>query len=283
MMFDINHRRLATSNKDIWPDLPSPHISVILTSHNNSHELLHVLHSWSAGQDLPFEILVADDGSSDDTLSICRQRWPFECRYIWKPNRGFHMSKMLNLGIRLAQSDNIFISDTGCLAFPGLLAEHLKHLKPGILVGGNCTQCDDTTILDYPPEQMAIRGILQSILTTSCLRHDPRESRHVPLTEITHTDITANTLCISTTTNISFHRSGWYDLGGYDETYTHYGFQDYEFGYRWFASGRTGLFAPQARNINIGYGERKLVHPDNAHRFEALTGWRLPTEIVSAA
>jgi len=95
-------------------------LSVILPTRNRSASLRVFLRSV-AQQNLPredYEVIVIDDGSSDDTPAVLEERWPFTLRTIRHANKG------------AVESRNIAAASAGGRATPSMF-ETQWTLSPG--------------------------------------------------------------------------------------------------------------------------------------------------------
>jgi glycosyltransferase involved in cell wall biosynthesis len=105
-------------------------ISVIIPTWNRAARLANALQSVFA-QTLPAaEVIVVDDGSTDDTRRLVRSRFP-DARYIYQSNRG--VSRARNTGIQAASGDWIALLDSDDHWFPDKLALQCErlHARPG--------------------------------------------------------------------------------------------------------------------------------------------------------
>ena len=102
--------------------------SVVIPTYNRSALLRDTLASLER-QDAPagsFEVIVADDGSSDDTEQVARrsaERAPV--RYVWQPDEGHRPGAARNLGAAAARGKVLIFLDTGTVAGPEFVAGHL--------------------------------------------------------------------------------------------------------------------------------------------------------------
>lgn len=110
-----------------------PSASVIIPTYNRSRLLAMTLESLAA-QDLPaerFEVIVVDDGSSDDTAAVVdRYRDRLRLSYHFQPDEGYRGALARNVGIQHATGQVCIFMDDGVLLHSGAVAAHLDaHLK----------------------------------------------------------------------------------------------------------------------------------------------------------
>ena len=84
-------------------------ISVIIPSWNRADRLAAALDSVYAQSVAPHEIIVVDDGSTDDTRELLGRHYP-DVHYIFQQNKG--VSQARNTGIRAASGDWIALLDS---------------------------------------------------------------------------------------------------------------------------------------------------------------------------
>jgi glycosyltransferase involved in cell wall biosynthesis len=72
------------------------------------------------------ELLVVDDGSTDDTVSIIKSVWKSRSRIILGPEMG--LGAALSLGVREAENEFIARSDQDDVSSPRRIEKQLKHL-----------------------------------------------------------------------------------------------------------------------------------------------------------
>ena len=85
-----------------------PLISCIVPVFNGERFLAEALNSIMAQTYKPLEVIVADDGSSDETASVARG-YGAQVRYLWQPNQGPAAAR--NLGLSRAQGDFLAFLD----------------------------------------------------------------------------------------------------------------------------------------------------------------------------
>ena len=98
-----------------------PEVSIIIATYNRAHLLPATLESIFDQRFQDFEVVVVDDGSTDDTRQAL-QRYKSRLRYVYQENRG--PSAARNLGVQHAAAPWISIQDSDDLC----AANHLETL-----------------------------------------------------------------------------------------------------------------------------------------------------------
>ena len=130
----------------ITEDLPT--VSVIIPTYNRKDMLRDTLHSL-ARQTYPndcFEVIIVDDGSTDGTEEIERERFPFTLRYFRQTNQGATAAR--NLAARQSGADVLVFLDDDILVEPDYLTFLIREQatsRQRIVVGTVSIQCDEAT------------------------------------------------------------------------------------------------------------------------------------------
>ena len=114
-------------------------ISLIVTTYNWKEALALCLESVLAQTRLPDEIVVADDGSRQETAELIRaymQKSPVPLIHVWHPDEGFQLSKIRNRGIADARGDYIVQLDGDMIANRFFIEDHGRIAKANTLVQG---------------------------------------------------------------------------------------------------------------------------------------------------
>lgn len=110
-----------------------PKVSIIVPAYNSARTLAETLASLTAQTFADFEIVVVDDGSTDDTAKIARAHVDPRLRLVRQINRGLAGAR--NSGIAHARGVYIGFCDADDLWMPDKLATHVAHLDANPLVG----------------------------------------------------------------------------------------------------------------------------------------------------
>ncbi len=116
-------------------------ISVIVTTYNWPYALRAVLNALIEQKtNYPFEIIVADDGSNDETAQLIRSvksRASVPILHIWQPDEGFRAAAIRNKAILVADGDYIVFLDGDCIPRENYIASHRRLAEPNTFVAGN--------------------------------------------------------------------------------------------------------------------------------------------------
>lgn len=119
--------------------MPSvPLISVVIPSYNSARLLPETLESILAQDVRELEMIIVDDGSTDDTANIIRPYLNSRVRYLHLENSG-GPSRPRNVGIRHARGRFIALFDSDDVMLPGKLQNSLHAFERAPSSGFLCT------------------------------------------------------------------------------------------------------------------------------------------------
>jgi len=136
-----------------------PFVSVVIPTHNYGRFICETIESALAQSYSPIEIVVVDDGSTDDTpqrLAVYGHR----VRYIYQPNRG--VSAARNNGIAAARGELIAILDSDDLWLPEKLEQQVavwvREPDSGLVATERFAIDETGRRLDYDKERCSREG-----------------------------------------------------------------------------------------------------------------------------
>lgn len=100
-------------------------VSIIIPAFNRSALLMRAMESVYRQTFVDFELIVVDDGSTDETAEMIRQQYP-EVNYIYQANAG--VSSARNKGLEVAKGDWIAFLDSDDEWMPHKLEKQLELL-----------------------------------------------------------------------------------------------------------------------------------------------------------
>ncbi len=133
--------------------MSTPLISVVIPSYNHAHFIGEAIASALAQNYARIEVIVVNDGSSDDTAKVAA-RFP-EVRYVEQPNRGLAAAR--NAGLALCRGELVVFLDADDRLLPGALDTGMRaiagHPAAGFAAGYSRFVSRDGTALptDQPP------------------------------------------------------------------------------------------------------------------------------------
>ncbi|MEJ7590787.1 MAG: glycosyltransferase [Planctomycetaceae bacterium] len=119
----------------------TPRVSVVVCTYNGGRTLEQCVRSLEDLDYPDFEIIVVDDGSTDNTAEILQQF--SEIRIIRQPNRG--LSAARNVGLDAASGSIVAYTDSDCFVdcdWLTLLVQQLEHSGASAVGGPNLTPDD---------------------------------------------------------------------------------------------------------------------------------------------
>jgi MoaA/NifB/PqqE/SkfB family radical SAM enzyme/GT2 family glycosyltransferase len=214
-----------------------PIVSVIIPTFNRSKILQNTLVSLFNQTFKGFEVIVVDDGSTDETFDMVKGlNPPFRLRYFIQDDRGYGPGRARNIGTIYAEGEIMLYLDSDVICDPRNLEEHVKvHAKykrmynHDVLVIGKRLDMHTTTAIhkQLTPETIlndfdAVRRIparpdLREDFFKWC--NDDPSSFHAPWHMIF-------------TNNISVKRRHMLSTGLIDESFVFWSIEDQELGYR---------------------------------------------------
>jgi glycosyltransferase involved in cell wall biosynthesis len=237
-------------------------ISVIVPTYNRAQQLSYTLTSL-ANQALgraDFEVVVVDDGSSDDTFQVVKGfEHQINVKYVYQADRGYCVSSARNLGIRVADGTYCMFIDSGIIVKSDCLYQHLTRHRQ---------QKTETAIIGYTYGWGAQEGELEKAINP----HDADGSIARLMALGTIYDIRENifrkynyrieSLSAPWTLfyggHLSIRRKSLFEVGLFDEKYDgNWGAEDQDLGYRLYRANMKIVLCRKAMVLH-------LPHPSDA-------------------
>lgn len=113
--------------------------SVIFTTYNHPKWLEKTLWGFSAQSYRDFEIVVADDGSSQETRDVIESlqaQIDIPIQHIWQADDGFQKCKILNKAILASRGEYLIFTDGDCIPHPDFVKNHVALSAENTLLSG---------------------------------------------------------------------------------------------------------------------------------------------------
>ena len=220
------------------PDAFEPHrltTSVLITTYNRPGTLKKVLQALCRQTQPADEIIVADDGSGQETIEMIRDLEKDFCRaieHVWQKDRGFRAARIRNKAVKRSTGEYIILLDGDCIPSYRFVQDHLtlaerKTFLQGkrILVGKEIS--DRFTVVHTKTSLKLIRHALSGGLSNS--HHLIRLPRFPAFRNRSLSGIRS---C-----NMSFFREDIFAVNGFNEDFTGWGREDSELAVRFYRYG----------------------------------------------
>ena len=115
-------------------------IAVVVTTYNRPDALAAVLEAYGAQSDRDFELIVADDGSGEETARVVSryaQRLPFPVTHQWQEDRGFRAAAIRNQAAARTAAEYLVFTDGDCIPARSFVRRHRMLAEQGYFVAGN--------------------------------------------------------------------------------------------------------------------------------------------------
>lgn len=198
-------------------------ISLVVLTYNWPQALERLLASAAAQSRLPDEVIVADDGSREDTRALVARiarNFPTRIAHVWHEDLGFRAARARNLGIAAARGDYVILVDGDMLLHPEFVADHERLALPRAALQGSR--------LDASEEETArlLAGGRPRFGPLMPGRFPPhRAIRWLPLSRIKARSSSGGRIY---SCNMSAWRDDLLAVNGFDERFEGYGGEDQE-------------------------------------------------------
>lgn len=141
--------------------------SLIVPVYNRVDEVKGLLESLAAQDDMGFECIIVEDGSTEPCREECEKfKSSFPLKYYFKENEGRSIAR--NYGIDRADGDFLIFVDSDCILPPDYFSSLRKSLEAH--PDTDCFGGPDAAHKSFTPLQKAINFAMTSFFTTGGIR-----------------------------------------------------------------------------------------------------------------
>ncbi|NBW87713.1 MAG: glycosyltransferase, partial [Planctomycetia bacterium] len=212
-------------------------VSILVNTYRRPRHLALVLESIAMQRGVAgrFEVVVADDGSDDDTAAVVRGfacSAGFPLRSTTRRHDGFRLARTRNDAARLARGDYLLFLDGDCMIPRHHLAAHLARRRHGTALVGYCARLPEESCRLLVPESLSLAN-LTALAPASERRALRRRQRrfwwHDVLRHPTKPRLTGG--------DFGIWRRDFEQVNGFDERFVGWGQEDDDLGLRLRAAG----------------------------------------------
>lgn len=117
-----------------------PITSLIVATYNWPVALCRCLQSIARQKVLPDEVIIADDGSGQDTRTIIgqfRADFPVPVKHVWQEDLGFRKAEILNKAVRICSGEYVIQIDGDVILHRQFISDHHQAAEYGAFVRGS--------------------------------------------------------------------------------------------------------------------------------------------------
>jgi len=198
--------------------------SVIVSTYNKPHQLRLVLEGLRHQTVDEFEVIIADDGSTDETRALIEEYaagTPFPVEHTWQEDDGFRAAQIRNLGVKASRGDQIVFLDGDCVPFPNFLATHRDQARDDVVLAGDRLFLDQQPSAELTVEQVA-DGAFRDIVP----RAEFRRLRWRAMKDRVYRATRLKERPKVVTANLSLTRSAFHAVNGLDQRFVGWGHED---------------------------------------------------------
>jgi glycosyltransferase involved in cell wall biosynthesis len=229
-------------------------VSLIITTYNNPAALLLVLKSIEAQSLLPLNVIIADDGSNNNTKELIKNFQLTTCLKIihsWQKDKGFRAAKSRNKAIAESDADYIILVDGDMILHSEFVQDHINNAEVGCFIQG-------TRVLITKEATEDVYKRMSIIF--SFLSHGIKNRKNA-----IHSDFLSKFFFKKKkyfrgikTCNMSFFKEDCIDINGFNNDFEGWGREDSEFAVRLLNSGVI------RKNLRFNAIQFHLWHSENS-------------------
>jgi glycosyltransferase involved in cell wall biosynthesis len=228
--------------------------SLLISTYNWTDSLELVINSIMIQSVLPTEIIIADDGSTDETKLLIerfKHKTSIPIHHIWQEDLGFRKSKILNKAMVQTTTDYIIQIDGDCIMSKYFVEDHLKASQKGVYLYGSRVNILPEFVADvFKKKQIVFNFFSKEIKNKSRSLHIPSFSYFYK----SHDEISKKFRGC----NVSYWREDFIAVNGYNEDFEGWGREDSDLVIR---MGNNGVRAKRLRYAGIVF---HIFHKTNS-------------------
>ena len=229
-------------------------LTLIITTYNSPQLLSLVIKSIKNQSVFPDEIIIADDGSTQETKDLVgafKKNSNFNIIHKWQEDIGFRAARSRNNAITESTGDYIVLIDGDVILHSSFLKDHLENAEPGFYVQGS------RALLTKKLTKKSIdeKKINFSLFTSGVM--NKKNTIHSKFLSLIFSN-KSNKLNGIKSCNMAFYRQDCININGFNNNFEGWGREDSEFVVRLMNSGL------KRKNIRFNAIQFHLWHNENS-------------------
>lgn len=225
-----------------------PDISLIVSSFERPVNLLRCLHSIAVQKGVKgrIEVVVADDGSRDETEDLVRRfgrSVDFPIKFTSHEHNDFRLSQCRNEGVLASTADYLLFTDADCVLPSDHVSIHLQSRRRGRVMAGHCYRLDAEA-----SDRLSVERIRMGNLFPLVKHREARRAYWKGIKARAYELLRVSMRPRLSGSNIGVWRADCERVNGFDENFLGWGMEDTDFQRRLESIGvrsilaRTGIY-----------------------------------------
>ena len=252
-----------------------PEVTVIIPTYNREKNLKHMLNSLVAQTHEAFEVIICDDGSTDNTKELVNSfKAKLNIRYLYQPKAGFRPGPARNMGLKTARGKLIIFLDSDIIV-PSTFID--AHVTAHSSIGNYIVNSYVWRMNEYNDDDLGLEPDRYVGLHKDNLKPDSRDRY-----ELFERGEAEETYFLDSNA-LSVKRGDIEKIGGFDEDFVGWGHEDTELGYRFGGIGYTLKFIKdgaesyhQYHDFSPSKEEERLINWERLRKKYNIEKWYKP-------
>lgn len=211
-------------------------VTLIISTYNSPDFLKLSLESLLFQTTLPAEVIIADDGSTDETYKILlfyKKKFPIPIVHIWQEDEGFQAGKIRNIAIMAATTEYIIQIDGDIIMDKHFIADHIFHRKNNTILQGS------RVLITERKTKQLINGKISklSFFSNGILRRENAIRSKIISTFLSTRYRNSYPIYYARGCNMSFYKKDFIKVNGYNHDFLGWGHEDSELTLRFLNNG----------------------------------------------
>ena len=231
-------------------------LTLIITTYNWPESLFLVIESIKQQVVMPYEIIIADDGSTKGTKELInnfKKSSKLNIIHSWQEDKGFRAARSRNNAICISSGDYIVLIDGDTVLHTNFVKDHISNAEPGFFVQGS------RVILSEKQKKKALLAKIVNFSFFSVGLKNRKNAIHSKLLSLLFSN-KKNHLRGIKSCNMAFYRKDCININGFNNEFEGWGREDSEFVVRLINSG------VKRKNIRFNSIQFHLWHNENSRK-----------------
>ena len=212
--------------------MTNPTCSLIIATYNWVPALQISFESILKQSLMPNEIIIADDGSTEETKELIdnyKKKFTIPLKHVWQPDEGYQLATIRNKAFAIATSDYIIQVDGDLILHPQFVGDHINFSKENTFV------CGTRALLNEEMTQKLIKE--QGTISISTLYQNLKKKynafRSKPLSLLNDLwQRSESNIHYVLGCNMAFWKKDLLKINGYNEVFNGWGKEDNDIAFR---------------------------------------------------